>query len=169
MLLADLVRTSAAVSSTRSRTAKTGFVAEALAMADDDELEVVAAYLAGAPRQRRLGVGWRGLSDLPPPAEEASLGVSEVDAELEAISRIGGTGSKAQRAEAVASLVARATEDEQHFLRALIFENLRQGALDSILLDAIAKANELPVAAVRQAAMFTPSSVSYTHLTLPTN
>ncbi len=158
MLLADLVQTSSAVSATRSRTAKTTLVAEALATADDDELEIVAAYLAGAPRQRRLGVGWRGLSELPPPADEPSLGVSEVDAELEAISRIGGAGSKAKRADAVAALFGRATEEEQRFLRALIFENLRQGALDSILLDAVAKASQVPLAAVRQAAMFTPSS-----------
>jgi len=158
VLLADLVRTSSAVTATRSRTEKTALVAEALAAADDDELEVVASYLAGAPRQRRIGVGWRGLSDLPRPASTPTLGVSEVDAELEAISRIGGTGSKAKRADAVASLFGRATEDEQQFLRALIFENLRQGALDSVLLDAIAKASAVPAGVVRQAAMFTPSS-----------
>ena len=158
MLLADLVRTSTAVTATRSRTAKTSLVAEALALAEDDELEAVAAYLAGAPRQRRLGVGWRGLETLPPPAAEPTLTVAEVDTSLEEISLIGGTGSRARRAEAVARLFGRATEDEQRFLRALVFENLRQGALDSVLLDAIAMASSVPAAVVRQAAMFTPSS-----------
>ena len=61
----DLVRTSAEVAATRSRLAKTAAIASALRSAEPEEIEVVAAYLAGAPRQRRIGVGWRGLGELP--------------------------------------------------------------------------------------------------------
>ena len=45
----------------------------------------------------------------------------------------------------MAELFGRATAEEQRFLRALVFENLRQGALDSVLLDAIAKAADVPL------------------------
>ncbi len=158
MLLIDLVRTSAEVASTRSRLAKTATIAAALGRAGVDDVEVVAAYLAGAPRQRRIGVGWRGLAELPAPAQIATLTVAEVDAALEQLAALGGPGSQSARAAAVSELFSRATADEQRFLKALIFENLRQGALDSLLLDAIAKAADVPLPVVRRAAMFSAES-----------
>ncbi|HET6562208.1 MAG TPA: ATP-dependent DNA ligase [Marmoricola sp.] len=158
MLLATLVQGSSEIAATRSRRAKTEVVARLLSEAEPDELEVVASYLAGVPRQRRTGLGWRGLADLPTPAAAPSLTVIEVDGALEAISRVAGSGSRATRATLVEGLFGRATVGEQTFLRALVFENLRQGAQDSILLDGIAKAAGVPAAAVRRAAMFTPAS-----------
>ena len=158
VLLTELVETSAKITATSSRRLKTDLVAEALRAAAGDEVEVVASYLAGAPRQRRTGLGWRGLEALPPPADEPSLSVRDVDDLLEQLSRVAGAGSRAARAALVADLFGRATAVEQTFLRALVFENLRQGAQDSVLLDGIAKASGVPVAAVRRAAMFTPAS-----------
>lgn len=158
MLLADLVRTSREVAATRSRTAKTELLADALRSAGPAEVGLVATYLAGAPRQRRTGLGWRSLADLPAPATETSLEVVEVDEALEAISALSGTGSGARRGAAVQELFGRATDDEQEFLRALVLGNLRQGALDSLLLDAVARAADVPVTVVRRAAMFTPVS-----------
>ena len=158
MLLTDLVRTSSEVAATRSRLAKTAAIASALRAADPAEVEVVAAYLAGAPRQRRTGVGWRGLATLPDPADTPCLTVADVDDALEQISMLSGAGSQAARSQRVQALFERATSEEQRFLRALIFENLRQGALDSVLLDAIAKAADVPLSAVRRAAMFSAIS-----------
>jgi DNA ligase-1 len=158
MLLATLVQASSEIAATRSRRTKTEVVGRLLGEASPDEVEVVASYLAGVPRQRRTGLGYRGLADLPPPAASPSLTVTEVDEALEAISRVTGSGSRMARAGLVERLFARATAEEQAFLRALIFENLRQGAQDSILLDGIARAAGVPVTAVRRAAMFTPVS-----------
>ncbi|WP_203231282.1 ATP-dependent DNA ligase [Nocardioides caldifontis] len=158
VLLADLVRASVEMTATRSRTAKTAVVERTLRAAAPDEVEVVAAFLAGAPRQRRTGLGYRSLETLPEPATEPMLTVLEVDALLERISTTAGVGSRAARTALVAELFGRATAEEQRWLKALVFENLRQGAQDSILLDGIAKAAEVPVTAVRRAAMFTPWS-----------
>jgi len=158
VLLSELVEASARIAATSSRKLKTEVVAQVLRAAADDEVEVVASYLAGAPRQRRTGLGWRGLETLPAPAEQPSLSVRDVDDLLDRLSRVAGAGSRAARAALVAELFGRATGFEQAFLRALVFENLRQGAQDSVLLDGIAKAAGVPVAAVRRAAMFTPSS-----------
>ena len=58
------------------------------------------------------------------------------------------------RREAVTTLFGRLTEAEQVFLRNLVTGNVRQGALDSVMLDAIAAAAELDLKAVRRAAMF---------------
>ncbi|MGO4257296.1 ATP-dependent DNA ligase [Marmoricola sp. RAF53] len=154
MLLADLVTTSARVAGTRSRTAKRGFLAELLRAVPADEIEIAAAYLSGTLRQRRTGVGWRGLADLPAPAAGPSLHLTAIDARLEALSALAGEGSATARRAAVAELFGALTADEQDYLRAVMTGAVRQGALDSVLLDAIAEAAEVPLAAVRRAAMF---------------
>jgi DNA ligase 1 len=172
VLLADLAETHAAVAATRSRLEKRKLLADALRAAsrpDDagpagepveaaDEVEVVASFLSGRPRQRRTGVGWRSLAALPSPAARPTLAALDVDGALEATSALAGAGSQAARAAAVGDLFRRATEDEQRFLRGLILGELRQGALDSLLLDAIAAAADVPLAAVWRAAMFSALS-----------
>ena len=123
-------------------------------MGGEDTVDLVATYLSGTLRQRRTGVGYRGLASLPEPADEPSLTVAEVDARLEAISRLEGTGSAGRRRDEVAALFGALTAPEQDYLRALMTGNVRQGALDSVMLDAIAQAAGLPAKAVRRAAMF---------------
>lgn len=153
MLFDEVVQTSAAVSATRSRLAKREALAALLSSAKPDDVEVVVAYLSGELRQRRTGVGWATLRALPEPASSPSLTVAEVDAELERVSSLSGAGSSGARAAAIAALFARATADEQRLLRGLISGEVRQGALDSAMLDAVAAASGVPLDAVRRAAM----------------
>ncbi len=157
MLLAQLVDVSTQVASTRSRLAKRELIADLLrevAGAGGEEIDVAASYLSGTLRQRRTGLGWRSLADLPEPATEPSVGLVEVDATLEEISALSGAGSMGARREAVTTLFGRMTEAEQVFLRNLVTGNVRQGALDSVMLDAIAAAADLDLKSVRRAAMF---------------
>lgn len=158
MLLARLAETSAAVAATRSRLEKRALLAAALRDAEPEEVEVVATYLSGRVRQRRTGLGWGSLASLPAPAPTPSLTPVEVDEHLERIAALAGAGSQAARAAAVGELFGAATKPEQHFLRGLVLGELRQGALDSLLLDAIADAAGVPVKAVRRAAMFSAMS-----------
>jgi ATP-dependent DNA ligase I len=151
--LADLAAASQAVTATSRRTEKVAAVAQALAAADPDEVAVVVAYLSGELRQRRTGVGWASLRDLPAPVAEPTLGVSEVDAVLGAVSELSGAGSQGERVRRVGELFARATEPEQQLLRGLLTGELRQGALEGVMLEAVAKAAGLPAADVRRAAM----------------
>ncbi|WP_107767250.1 ATP-dependent DNA ligase [Nocardioides terrigena] len=160
MLLADLVATSQAVSATRSRKAKAASLAEALRQAEPGELETVVAYLGGTLRQRRTGLGWRGLSDLPAPAPTPTLTVSEVHAAFDAISAIAGAGSQAARKAAVADLFGRATADEQAWLRGLVTGEVRQGALDAQVQEAVAVVAEVPLTSVRRAAMLAGSTLA---------
>ncbi len=165
MLLARLVEVSAQVAATGSRLGKRDLIAELLREAavgkaggeadeEADEVDIAAAYLSGTLRQRRTGVGWRGLSELPPPAPAGEVTLVAVDSALEAISGLAGSGSAGARREAVTALFARLTAAEQDFLRNLVTGNVRQGALDSVMLDAIAAAAALPAKSVRRAAMF---------------
>ena len=161
MLLSRLVTTSADVGATRSRLAKRRFLADAIGAAAagrPGDVELTVTYLSGTLRQRRTGVGWASMSALPAPAAMPELTVAEVDAAFEAVAAIGGGGSAALRARAVEDLFARATADEQHFLQRLVFEDLRQGALDSLVQDALAAAFDAPAATVQRAAMLLGST-----------
>ncbi|MFC4555663.1 ATP-dependent DNA ligase [Georgenia faecalis] len=158
MLLTELAETSAALAATRSRLEKRALLAAALRAAEPEEVEVVATYLSGQVRQRRTGIGWRTLAAAREPAATPTLTALGVDQALEEIAALTGPGSQAARAAAVAALLGTATATEQHFLAGLISGELRQGALDSLLLDAIAEAADVPVAAVRRAAMFSAES-----------
>lgn len=153
MLLADLVAASAAVRSTASRRAKTAALAGALRGLTPDEVAPTVAYLSGEPRQRPLGVGWAALRELPAPAGSPQLTVIDVDVALDRIARLAGAGSQAQRRHEIVALFGMATTDEQEFLRGLITGELRQGALEAMVTDAVAQACRLPVAAVRRALM----------------
>ena len=158
MLLSDVVATSAAVTATRSRKAKVAAIATLLASAAPEEVETVTSYLGGTLRQRRTGLGWRGLSTLPPPADSPTLTVLGVDAAFEAIAGLGGSGSQAARAGAVAELFGRATADEQAWLRGAVTGEVRQGALDALVQEAVAAAAGVPLASVRRAAMLAGST-----------
>ncbi|MDR7253963.1 DNA ligase-1 [Nocardioides sp. BE266] len=160
MLLAELVATSAAVAATRSRKAKVVALADTLGRVEPAELEIVVSYLGGALRQRRTGLGWRGVADLPPPADEPSLTVLEVHEAFEAMSSIAGAGSQKARRDAVEALFGRATADEQAWLRAIVTGNVRQGALDAVTQEAVAQVADVPLAAVRRAAMLAGSTVA---------
>ncbi|MFJ6198677.1 ATP-dependent DNA ligase [Micromonospora sp. NPDC092111] len=147
----DLAATSAAVSATTGRRAKVELLAGALRALDPAEVSAGSGYLAGELRQRQTGVGWASLRDLPPPAAEPTLTVAAVDAAVDEIAAIRGPGSQARRRHLLDALLAAATADEQRLLVGLFRGELRQGAQAGLLADAVAKAAEVPVAAVRRA------------------
>lgn len=156
MLLSEVVNTSRTVAATSSRTAKVAALAQTLqraAVEGPDEIEVVAAYLAGVLPQRRIGVSWRGLQSLPDPADAATLTVADVDQAADALAAFSGAGSAGSRAAAVHDLFAQATAAEQHWLRGLVTGETRQGAGDGVMLQAVAKAADVPDASVRRAVM----------------
>src|SRR3954449_3382497 len=156
MQLSDVVATSHTVAATASRTAKVEALAACLRRAAEDGpdvVEVVTAHLSGVLPQRRIGISWRGLQGLPEPATASSLTVEQVDAAATAMAAIGGSGSGTARPAPVRDLFSRATADEQAWLRGLITGETRQGAGDGVVLQAFAKAADVPDAAVRRAVM----------------
>ncbi|HXF98358.1 MAG TPA: ATP-dependent DNA ligase [Gaiellaceae bacterium] len=154
MLLADLAETSAAVAAVSSRLRKVEALAGCLRRAGPAEVAVAASYLSGVLPQGQVGIGWAALRDLPPPAAPPpSLGVREVDDALTRLRGLAGPGSQRRRREELAALFARATEPEQRFLRALLLGELRQGALEGVMVDAVATAGGVPASEVRRALM----------------
>ncbi|TFV54409.1 ATP-dependent DNA ligase [Geodermatophilus sp. DF01-2] len=158
MLLADVVTASATVAATRSRTAKATAIADVLRRADDDEVQPVTAWLAGDTLQGRLGVGWRTLARLTHDAAPApTLTVAAVERALTELAGTAGPGSATRREATLAGLFGSATADEQRFLVRLLTGELRQGALEGVVLDAIATAADVPAATVRRAFMLSGS------------
>ena len=155
MLFADLAAASRTVVGTPVRSAKVTVVADVLRAADPDEVAVAVAYLAGELRQRRTGLGWASLRDLPAPAVDPTLGVSEVDATFARLAALFGAGSQGERRRELTDLVGRATEPEQAMLRGLVAGELRQGALEGVMIEAVARAAAVPAAVVRRAVMLT--------------
>jgi DNA ligase-1 len=85
------------------------------------------------------------------PASEASLTLAETDAAFDEIAALTGPGSQGRRRELLARLVGQATEDERRFLIRLVAGDLRQGALEGVMTDSVAKAAGVPAAEVRRA------------------
>lgn len=154
MLLGEIVGVSETVSATSARSKKIELLADTLRRLGSDEAAVAVSFLAGKPMQRKLGAGYAIIHGVDvEPAEAATLQVAEVDRVLQEISETSGPGSKAKRELLLADLLSRATEVEQDFLRGLMLRNLRQGALEGIMADAVAAALDVPGERVRRAAM----------------
>ncbi|WP_113699403.1 ATP-dependent DNA ligase [Nonomuraea lactucae] len=151
MLLIEVVRVSEAVTRTSARLGKIGHLAELLGRVGPGEAEIAIAYLSGELPQRQIGVGWRTLQDPPQPRLAATATLAEVDARLTAIKAVSGQGSQAARKSLVGELFAALTSQEQAFMLRLLSGELRQGALDGVMIEAVAKASGAPAADVRRA------------------
>ncbi|HEY0583611.1 MAG TPA: ATP-dependent DNA ligase, partial [Chloroflexota bacterium] len=153
MLLNDVVSTSAAVAATSSRTDKLERLTTCLRRLGPDEVAIGVAYLSSQIRQRQIGVGYASMRDLPEPAAIPILSLIEVDAALEKIGQLSGRDSQAERRRQLVNLFTRATKTEQDFLVRLMLGELRQGALEGVMHDALARALGVSIADVRRAVM----------------
>jgi DNA ligase 1 len=153
-LLVDAVTASHEVADTRSRSRKVAILAELLRRLDRDEIVPAVGFLAGVPRQGRVGVGYTTIYALEhEPAAEPSLTIADLDRAITAIQETTGGGSVAARRRILSDLLAQATEDEAGFIRRLFTGELRQGALAGLMIDAVAKAAGVPGELARRALM----------------
>ena len=155
MKLEELVQASAAVAGTSGRLEKISRLAALLTRLSSDEVPIAVGFLIGWPKQGRLGVGWASVAAAreTDAAAAAALELADVDAVFDQLPNVKGKNSAVKRAELLAGLFSRATPEEQNFLGNLLVGEVRQGALEGVLLEAIAKAAELPADRVRRAAM----------------
>ena len=167
MLFSLVAETSQAVAATAKRSEKVALLAAMLRHAHPPEVPAVVAFAAGASLTTRLGVGWATLSDVrPPPANDATLTVGDVDLVLGELARVEGVGSVARRRQLLGGLLSRATAVEQQFIRSIVGGELRQGALDGVVAAAVAVAAGVSVGEVQRAAMLMGSLPSAAHSAL---
>jgi len=154
MLYGELVAASQRTAATSKRSEKVAALAELLRAMQPDEIEPAVGLLIGWPRQGRLGVGWATMSNLKvAPAADSSLTIHDVDDALTRVSAMAGGGSQGERLRAMTALWSAATELEQNHLFRVLTGELRQGANEGVVADAVAKASGNPIADVRRAAM----------------
>ena len=156
MLLTKLVLTSQAVAATPRRSVKIAEIADLLRTASPPEVPVVVAFLSGELRQRQIGVGYAALGGLAAGGGAAggmapALTVSEVDGVFAQVGAVTGSGAQATRRRMLAELFGRATDAERDFLIRLIAGELHQGALEGVMIEAVARAAGVPASEVRRA------------------
>ena len=155
MSLNDLVTTSAAVGHASGRLAKISLLADLLRRAAPEEIEIAIGFLSGEPRQGRIGIGgatiWNA-KDVAS-ADAPTLSLHDVDEAFTQIAALKGAGSTAARQQRLRDLLRRATGAEQDFIARLLFGELRQGALEGVLVEAVAKASGINAATIRRSVM----------------
>ena len=72
---------------------------------------------------------------------------------VDLVARTSGAGSAAERVRLISQLFARATAEEQDFLLRSVLGELRQGAVEGLMVEAVAQAAELPIGEIRRALM----------------
>lgn len=173
MELARLVGAVEQIRATNKKSEKVRILADTLRATRGHETVLTALYLSGSVPQGKIGIGWNliqqameetpsfspahpgVLGSTPSPASEP-LTLSDVDKTLDRLAAERGTGSAERRVAQLKWLYTRARPDERRFLSQLLIGELRQGALEGVLLDAIAVASGLQASTVRQAFMFAP-------------
>jgi DNA ligase-1 len=181
VLLSELAEASADVAATSARSAKIERIAALLSHVPPGEVTIAVAFLSGELLQGQIGVGYAALGEMlraadavparsgaaegetgPPAGTDAGPGderqepagaltLTGTDAAFEAIGAVTGPGSQAERRRLLTALFARATEREREFLIRLLAGDLRQGALEGIMTDAVARAAGVPADEVRRA------------------
>ena len=176
MLLADVVLTSNQVSTTTSRRSKVSLIADLLrrcasevveastspSSSSPEEIGLATRYLSGSLRQRRTGIELSAffepssvfepspMSGLSPP-DVGVITLTELDTVMQHASELSGAGSSRERSELFLGLVARLTAPERVFVLGLLRGGLRQGALQSVVMTAVADAVGVALVDVRRA------------------
>lgn len=157
MTFAEVAATSQDVTRVSGRFEKVGRLARLLSALGPDEVEPVVAFLSGEPRQGRIGIGHAAIqAAFTSPIEGSTappLAILEVDEAFGELATLKGAGSARRKAEKLGALVARTAGVERDFLRRLLYGELRQGALEGVLVDAVAKAANVSPERMRRAAM----------------
>src|SRR3989442_5212464 len=117
-LLTDLVTASNEVAGTSSRSRKIAILAELLRTLDASEVPIAVGFLAGVPRQGRVGVGCSTISGIEcAPTETASLTIADLDRAICGIQELTGSGSAGKRKQLIAELLGPATRHDADFVR----------------------------------------------------
>jgi DNA ligase 1 len=111
------------------------------------------AFVSGQVRQPRLGIGQATIST---PSEHhcaavSTLTLQDVDDTLERVAAARGTGSSKLKQQQLGRLFSLATADERKFLSELLRGELRQGALEGVLMDAVSLASGISATMLRHA------------------
>lgn len=155
MSLIALAETSQQLAKTARRLEKIALLDTYLRQLNAIDLALAIHYLSGQIPQGRIGVGGAWLREVSRtiPAAAPSLTLADVDFAFREISGLSGTGSQVTGKRRLENLFRLATPAEQNFLLRLLAGEVRHGALQGIMLEAIAKVSGITPSELRRAAM----------------
>jgi DNA ligase-1 len=168
MLFVRVVEASEAVASASARLRKIGHFADLFLRLAPDEIAPVVALAAGEPRQGRLGLGHAAISAVAGvrAADEPTLSIADVDRTFSALAQVSGAGSGRERVRLLTALFEQATAAEQDFLSRVLHGELRQGALEGVVLEAVAKSAGLGADKLRRAVLMSGDLTGAAHTAL---
>ncbi|HEY3196582.1 MAG TPA: ATP-dependent DNA ligase [Nitrospirales bacterium] len=168
MQLARLVEVVGKLRATTKKTEKIALLAEFLRQTEGKETELAASYLSGSLPQGKIGIGWRIIEAalVEDPASGEPLTLLALDQVLGVIAADQGSGSAERKIQELRQLFERTGASERRFLSELLVGEIRQGALEGLVGDAIAKAANLSATEVRQAMMFSGDLGQVAHVAL---
>lgn len=160
MLLEELVAVSNQLAAHRSRLKKVELLSDCLGRLSEQELPVAVKFLCGKLTQGKIGVGpaavQKAIDSLEMVGEVEqvkSLTLLDVNHAFEEISDVAGKGATKRRAEQLLNLFQQCSADGVRFLARLLFGEMRHGAVEGAMSEAIGKMNHLDLRLVRKAAM----------------
>jgi DNA ligase 1 len=147
------------VRATSKKGEKVALIADLLRETQGPETGLLALYLTGTLPQGRIGVGWKTLEPAMPsgPPVGEPLTLARVDEVLSAVAAETGSGSAERRLRSLRALLQSTDDAGRRLLVELLLGEVRQGALDGLVVEAVARASALPPADVRAAAMYAPT------------
>jgi len=156
VFIKDLVEVSEKVSATSRKKEKISLLAHFFQQAKGREIALAASYLSGQLPQDRLGIGWATLQEALKDLIEKlqPLNLIELDRLFEDISREKGAGSLEKKVKILRDIFSSIQKNERDFLTRLIMGEIRQGALEGLVLEALAQASSLYIDNLRQSLMF---------------
>jgi len=156
ILFSDLIKVSKKVGSTTKKKEKISILAHFFQQARGKEIALAASYLSGQLPQARLGIGWATLQEALEDITDRfrPLSLTEIDRLLEGIAKEVGAGSSEKRLRLLREAFSYLKKNEREFLIKLILGEIRQGASEGLVLEAIAQASSISIDQVRQSFMF---------------
>lgn len=120
------------------------------------ETSLAVHYLAGNVPGGKLGIGWSTVQDAMMDLQPSPSGLQLMDIQnhLEDLGKTTGPGSSKKKRQILRALFSKTGARERKLLVGLILGEIRQGALEGLVLEAIAEAISCPLDSIRQAFMF---------------
>lgn len=158
----SFTETCKALEATTKRTEKVAHLVNFLRSLRTEEIKPAVSFLVGRPfpesDERVLEIGGQTLWKINRQTGQSALvsrplTILEVYRTFEKISTATGVGSRRRKETLIDTLLSRLSKSDAHYLMRIIFGEMRIGAVEGVVLDAISEASSIDLDSVRRANM----------------
>jgi DNA ligase-1 len=152
----DFVEISKKVGTTPKKKEKSALLSQFFRRAREREIFLAAFYLSGELPQGHLGIGWAMLQEAlkGAPFQPNPISLIDLDRSFESIVREKGSGSSGRKVQRLREILSHSNDKERESLVKLIMGEIRHGALEGLVLEAIAQTASLSLDHLRRSLMF---------------